>query len=78
VFKKTYSVVNVGQLEVLAQSGVTEITKEVLLERRVIRNKTAGLKILGEGEITQKITLKADKVSKTALEKIQKAGGSVA
>jgi len=70
--------VNVGQLEVLAQAGVTEITKEVLLERRIIRDKTALLKILGEGEITQKITLKADKVSATAKAKIEKAGGSVA
>jgi len=78
VFKKAYSVVNVGQLEVLAQSGVTEITKEVLLERRIIRSKTAGLKVLGEGEITQKITLKADKVSVSAKEKIEKAGGNVA
>jgi len=77
VFKKHYSVVNVGQLEVLAQSWVTEINKEVLLERRIIRNKTNPVKILGEWSLLTKVNVKADRISKVAQEKIEKAGGKI-
>lgn len=76
-FTTKYSVVNVGDLELLAQKGITEITKDVLLTNLVVRNKNYKVKVLAEWEITSKITLKIDKVSTSAQEKIIKAWGSV-
>lgn len=76
-FTTRYSVVNVSQLEILAQKGITEITKEVLVSNLVVREKNTLIKVLGDGEITSKITLKINKVTSSALEKIQKAGWSV-
>lgn len=72
-FTTRYSVVNVSDLESLAKSGITEITKETLVQNLFVRNKNALIKVLGDGEITSKITLKVDKISSSALEKIQKA-----
>ncbi|MBW7954636.1 50S ribosomal protein L15 [Candidatus Gracilibacteria bacterium] len=77
LFTVRYTAINISQLEVLASNGITEINKEVLLNHGVLRNKNDLVKILADGEITKKITLKADKISKSALEKITKAGGSV-
>ncbi len=76
-FTTRYSVVNVSDLENLAQKGITEITKDVLLANLVVRNKNYRVKVLGEGEISSKITLKIDKVSASAQEKITKAWGSI-
>jgi large subunit ribosomal protein L15 len=76
-FTTRYSVVNVSDLEILAQKGITEITKEVLVSNLVVREKNTLIKVLGDGEITSKITLKINKVTSSALEKIQKAGWSV-
>ena len=77
LFTVRYTAINISQLEVLASNGITEINKEVLLSHWVLRNKNDLVKILADGEITKKITLKADKISKSALEKITKAGWSV-
>lgn len=76
-FTTKYSVVNVSDLDALAKSGVTEITKEVLLSSLLVRNKNYKIKVLGDGEITSKITLKVDKVTASAQEKIKNAWGSV-
>lgn len=76
-FTTKYSIVNLSDLEVLAQKGVTEITKEVLLAHRVISNKYYKVKVLGNGEITSKITLKVNKISTSATEKISASGGTV-
>lgn len=65
-----YSIVNVSDLETLAKSWITEITKEVLLAKLLIRNKNALIKVLGDWEITSKITLKVNKISSQAQEKI--------
>jgi large subunit ribosomal protein L15 len=72
-----YSPVNIGVLETLAAAGVTEITKAVLAEKGIIRNAETFIKLLGDGEITLKITVQAEKVSKSAQDKIEKAGGKV-
>ncbi|MDD4151075.1 MAG: 50S ribosomal protein L15 [Candidatus Gracilibacteria bacterium] len=77
LFKKEYNTVNLDDLELLASKGISEITKEVLLVNKVIRNKSAGLKVLGNGEITSKFSIKTDKISESAREKIEKAGGKV-
>ncbi|MGI6594104.1 MAG: 50S ribosomal protein L15 [Christensenellales bacterium] len=75
-FKKEYNIINVGDLERF--DGKNEITVEFLHEIGVI-SKIAndGLKILGNGDLTKKLIVKANKFSATAIEKIEKAGGKV-
>jgi large subunit ribosomal protein L15 len=74
IFKKEYAIVNVSSLEKL--EGTT-FDAASLLKLGVIRKlKQHGLKVLGSGELKRKITVKADVFSKSALEKIQAAGGT--
>jgi large subunit ribosomal protein L15 len=73
IFKKEYAIVNVGRLEQLEGSA---FDPGRLLELGVIKKLGAGLKVLGSGDITRKIEVKAHVFSKSALDKIQKAGGS--
>jgi large subunit ribosomal protein L15 len=73
IFRKEYAIVNVGRLEQL--DGDT-FDPGRLLELGVIKKLGTGLKVLGSGDITRKLTVKAHVFSKSALEKIQKAGGS--
>jgi large subunit ribosomal protein L15 len=73
IFKKEYAIVNVGRLEQL-EGGAFDPGR--LLELGVIKKLGAGLKILGTGEITRKLDVRAHVFSKSALEKIQKAGGT--
>ena len=73
IFKKEYAIVNVGRLEQLEGSA---FDPGRLLELGVIKKLGAGLKILGSGDITRKIEVRAHVFSKSALEKIQKAGGA--
>jgi len=74
IFKKDYAIVNVGNLERL--EGDT-FDGARLLELGVIRKLKHGLKILGSGELKRKIQVKANLFSKSAVEKIKAAGGSV-
>ena len=74
IFAKTYSTVNVSDLNRFEDG--TEVTAQLLKEKRVIRKLNDGLKVLGNGEITKKLTVKADKFTKTAQEKIAAAGGT--
>jgi large subunit ribosomal protein L15 len=73
IFRKEYAIVNVGRLEQLEGNS---FDPGRLLELGVIKKLGAGLKILGTGDITRKIEVKAHVFSKSALDKIQKAGGS--
>jgi large subunit ribosomal protein L15 len=73
IFKKEYAIVNVGRLEQLEGSA---FDPGLLLELGVIKKLGAGLKVLGSGDITRKIDVRAHVFSKSALEKIQNAGGS--
>jgi len=73
IFKKEYAIVNVGRLEQLEGSAFDAAR---LLELGVIKKLGAGLKVLGSGDITRKIEVRAHVFSKSALEKIQNAGGS--
>jgi large subunit ribosomal protein L15 len=73
IFREEYAIVNVSRLEQL--EGNT-FDPGRLLELGVIKKLGAGLKILGSGDITRKIEVRAHMFSKSALEKIQKAGGS--
>jgi large subunit ribosomal protein L15 len=74
IFHKEFAIVNVATLDQLA--GDT-FTPESLKAAGVLKKLNDGLKILGHGELTRKITVKAHVFSKSALEKIQKAGGSI-
>ena len=76
-FTRSYNEVNVSSLELLASKGITTIDKDVLLANRIIRDKNLDVKVLGDGEISSKITLKVTKLTKQAMEKIQKAGWTV-
>lgn len=72
---KVYQVVNVSDLEVF-DDGAT-VDKKALLNKNLIGRKTGLVKILGNGDLKKKLTVKADAVSKSAEEKITKAGGKV-
>lgn len=73
-FKKEFAIVNLGDLEKFEAN--TEITQELLYENRVIgKIMPHGLKVLGNGELTKPLVVKAQKFSATAKEKIEKVGG---
>lgn len=75
-FAKVYSTVNVGDLEIF-ESGA-ELNEEILYQTRVIgKRQPYGLKILGNGEVTKPFTIHASKATKSAIEKIEKAGGKI-
>lgn len=75
-FRKNYATVNVGDLEIFEPNTV--ITEELLYETRVVgKRQPYGLKVLGNGEITKPLTIKAKKATKAAIEKIEKAGGKI-
>lgn len=73
IFRKEYTIINVSVLDKL--EGDT-FTPESLLAAGAIKKLQDGLKVLGNGELTRKITVKAHIFSKSALDKIQKAGGA--
>jgi large subunit ribosomal protein L15 len=74
IFRTEYEVVN---LERLASLGETEITPEILRKAGVVTSKKTLVKVLGQGELSKALTVYAHKFSKSAQEKIEKAGGKV-
>jgi large subunit ribosomal protein L15 len=75
LFKTRYAIVNLTDLNQF-EDGVA-VDETLLLKSKLIRGKYDGVKILGNGELTKKLTITADKVSAAAREKIEKAGGTV-
>ena len=75
VFAVTYSIVNVEVLNAFEDGAVVDA--QALVDAGVIKKVNDGLKVLGRGEITKKITVKAAKVSESAKAKIEAAGGTV-
>ncbi len=73
IFRKEYAVVNLTDLSKI--SGSDPVTPELLMQNGLIKNLKNGVKVLGMGEIKTKVTVRAHKFSKSALEKIQAAGG---
>jgi large subunit ribosomal protein L15 len=73
IFAKHYAIVNVSDLEVFDNDAV--ITTDALLEKRIIRKALDGVKILGRGELTKKVTVQAAIFSAGAKEKIESVGG---
>lgn len=74
-FKKTYALVNLDDLNQF-EAG-TAINEQMLRESKLVRGNVAGLKILGRGELKHGLAIEADRVSESAREKIEKAGGTV-
>jgi large subunit ribosomal protein L15 len=75
IFRKEYAVVN---LEALASfEAGAQVDPEIMKAKGIIRNLRDGLKILGVGELSNALHVRAHKFSKSAAEKIQKAGGTI-
>ena len=74
-FATVYSIVNVEQLNAFEDGAVVDLA--ALTEKRIVRKEFDGLKVLGRGEITKKLTVKAKIFSASAKEKIEAAGGKV-
>lgn len=75
LFKKQFAIVNVKQLNIFKDSDI--IDSEKLKAEGIIKKNLDGVKILGDGELSKKLTVKAHKFTKNAIEKIKKAGGTV-
>jgi len=75
IFKKQYAVVNLGRLDKLEGDN---FTPDRLVELGIVRKTRDGVKVLGSGELTRKIRVEAHLFSRSALDKIQKAGGEAA
>ncbi len=73
IHRKEYAIVNLEELNKFAAG--TEVSPETLLESGIVRNAKDGIKILGQGELNVNLTVKANKFSQTAVEKIEAAGG---
>ena len=73
-FRTVYATVNVGDLERFEEG--TTLTKELLIEVGLVKKELDGIKILGNGELTKKLTVKANKFSSTAKAKIENVGGT--
>lgn len=74
-FRTEYAVVNVGDLNDFKDGSVIELKN--LKESGLVKKEKDGIKILGSGELTKKLTVKANKFSSTAKEKIENAGGKI-
>ena len=72
-FEVKYAVINVSDLNKFEDG--TEITPELLKDMGLVKKQLDGIKVLGNGELTKKLTVKASMFSKTAKEKIEKNGG---
>src|SRR6188474_3408894 len=74
-FHKNYAIVNLNDLASFKEGTV--VNEQMLREKKMLRGNGDGLKILGDGELKHALTIEADKISASAREKIEKAGGSV-
>ncbi len=75
IFRRTYAQVNVGRLEERFDAG-TVVTPELLQERRIVRKLGDGVRILGDGQLTKALTIRAHHFSAAARAKIEAAGGT--
>ena len=73
MFRKTYAVINVSDLNMFDDG--TEITPELLNEMGIIKKELSGVKVLGNGSLEKKLTVRAHKFSDVAKEKIEAQGG---
>ena len=73
MFKIRYATINVSDLEKFENGAV--VTPELLKEMGILKKQLSGVKVLGNGELTKKLTVKAHKFSTSAIEKIESIGG---
>ncbi len=73
MFKTTYSIINVSDLNMFDEGTV--VTPELLKEMGIIKKQLSGVKVLGNGSLEKKLTVKANVFSNSAKEKIEAAGG---
>ena len=73
MFKVEYATINVSDLEKFEDGAV--VTPELLKEMGILKKQLAGVKVLGNGNLTKKLTVKASKFSQSAVEKIEAIGG---
>ena len=73
-FRKEFQVVNLGRLDIFENGSVVD--PDALYTNGIIRKAGEDIKILGKGELTKKLTIRAHAVSTGALEKIEKAGST--
>lgn len=73
IFRKEYAVVNISDLDVFEDGAV--VNPQALKEAGLVKAMMSGVKILGNGEITKKLTVQAHKFSQSAVDKIAAAGG---
>ncbi|HBQ73768.1 MAG TPA: 50S ribosomal protein L15, partial [Erysipelotrichaceae bacterium] len=71
--RKEYAIVNVASLNGFEDG--TEVTPELLIECGLVKKELDGIKILGEGELEKRLSVKANKFSKSAIATIEQAGG---
>ena len=73
IWRKAPAIVNIGDLNIFEEGA--EVTAELLKEKGLIKKPGSGLKVLGDGKLEKKLTVKANKFSKSAAEAIEQAGG---
>jgi len=74
-FHKRYAIINLEDLRDFRAGTV--VNEQILRESKLVRGDFTGIKILGDGELKHELTIEADKVSASAREKIEKAGGTI-
>jgi large subunit ribosomal protein L15 len=75
LFKKEYTIVNINDFSIFEKGATVDVEK--LIKAGIIKKVLDGVKVLGEGELENSLTVIAHKFSKTAMEKIKAAGGEV-
>ena len=73
-FRTEYATINLSDLNKYFNDG-DEVTPEVLKEKGIIKQQLCGVKVLGNGELEKKLTIKANRFSSSAVTKIESAGG---
>ncbi|HHT50254.1 MAG TPA: 50S ribosomal protein L15 [Eubacteriaceae bacterium] len=73
--KKEYAIIGLEDLNIFEEG--TEVTPELLIENGIIKKTLDGVKLLANGELEKKLTIRVHKASKTAAEKVEAAGGKV-
>lgn len=75
IFKKTFAVVNLRDLGAFEPNATLDI--EILKHAGLVKRAESSVKVLGKGDVSHPLMLKVNKISKTAREKIESAGGTV-
>ncbi len=75
IFKKDFAIINIRDLAKFEKGSIVDET--ALIQSRLIRGRRDGIKLLGQGEIEHPLTIKVNKASKAAIEKVIRVGGKI-